>query len=222
MNLQTAKSVRVQDSLLAPLERPVLAWLVRRLPASTTPDHLTLLGFAAMLLAGVSYALTGFDVLFFHLVNFFLLLNWFGDSLDGTLARHTGKLRPRYGFYVDHMIDAFGTLFLVGGMAVSGVMGERAAMTLLTAYLLMSIHSYLCSQTLGVFRISFFGFSPTELRILLAVGNLVAIGKPVVRIAGEPYRLFDAGALVASAVMGCVLLASSIATARRLYRLERV
>lgn len=196
--------------------------MVRRLPHWTTPDHLTALGFAAMFLAGASYALAGVSVQFFHLANFFLLVNWFGDSLDGTLARHRGKLRPRYGFYVDHMIDAFGTLFLVGGLALSGFMGERAAMALLTAYLLMSIHSYLCAQTLGVFRISFFGFSPTELRILLAAGNLIAIGKPVVGIGGASYRLFDVGAFAAAAVMVCVLAVSAIGTARKLYRLERV
>ncbi|MGH9782908.1 MAG: CDP-alcohol phosphatidyltransferase family protein, partial [Terriglobia bacterium] len=108
-------AARCQESLLAGLEKKCLVWLARRMPAWVHPDHLTLLGFAAMFLGGASYALAAWWSPFLLLVNVWLAVNWFGDSLDGTLARVRNRQRPRYGFYVDHMVDSFGALFLIGG-----------------------------------------------------------------------------------------------------------
>jgi len=118
---------REQTSILAPLERMVLMALVRRLPAWVNSDHLSVLGLVAMFFGGVFYAASRQNSLMLHLVNICIFLNWFGDSLDGTLARYRDRLRPRYGFYVDHIIDTFGALFLVFGLAVSGYMSERVA-----------------------------------------------------------------------------------------------
>ena len=116
-----------------------------------------------------------------------LALNWLGDSLDGTLARVRQRQRPRYGFYVDHMVDSFGALALMGGLALSGYMHPWIAIGLLIAFLMLSIQSYLATHALGEFRISFWRFGPTELRILLAVGNLALFWKPVVHLFGGLY-----------------------------------
>jgi archaetidylinositol phosphate synthase len=124
------------------------------------------------------------------LVILFLALNWLGDSLDGTLARVRNRQRPRYGFYVDHIVDAFGTLFLLSGLALSGYMSKSIAAALLTAYLMLSIEVYLATYTIGTFHLSFWKFSPTELRILLAIGNIALLYCPIVQIAGSTYRLY--------------------------------
>ena len=117
-------AARAQLSFLAPLEKRVLIWIARRLPAWVNSDHLTALGFLALAAAGVAYALAPNDSGWLHVVNLCLLLNWFGDSTDGTLARVRNHLRPRYGFYVDHAVDAVGTLLLLGGMGLSGYMSK--------------------------------------------------------------------------------------------------
>ena len=145
---------REQTSILAPLERAALRAMARRMPRWVNSDHLSLLGLAAMFLAGVCYALSGQNPLMLHLVNLFIFLNWFGDSLDGTLARYRDRQRPRYGFYVDHIIDTFGALFFIFGLALSGFMSERVAAALLIVFLMLAINSYLAAYALGIFKIS--------------------------------------------------------------------
>lgn len=215
-------SSRVQTSLLSPIESVALKWLASRMPASVTPDHLTILGLMAMFFAGASYYLAQWNPIWLHAVNLWIVLNWFGDSLDGTLARFREKQRPRYGFYVDHIIDCLGTLFLVVGLALSGYMSLTIGLGLLIAYFLVSIDSYLAAHTIGVFRISFFKFSPTELRILLIIGNLFLLYKPQVTILGKSMLLFDAGSLVAIAAMAGVFTFSVLRNTILLYRMERV
>jgi phosphatidylglycerophosphate synthase len=149
-----------------------------------------------------------------------LALNWLGDSLDGTLARVRNRQRPRYGFYVDHVVDALGALFLLGGLALSGFMSERIALGLLIAYLLLSIEVYLATYTLGTFHISFWKFSPTELRILLAIGNLALVWHPDAHLAGTDWRLFDVGGAVGIAGMGVMLAVAVARHTRALYAAE--
>src|ERR1700676_2032048 len=162
---------RLQESFTAAGERQARAWLARRLPGRVNSDHLTLLGFMAMFLAGASYAFARTQRAGLILATFFLALNWFGDSLDGTLARLRNRLRPRYGFYVDHMIDTFGGFFLMGGLAMSGFVDWRIALGMFVAFLMLSVQVYLATYTLGVFRLSSPNFAPRETRILLAIGN---------------------------------------------------
>ena len=214
-------AVRQQQSLLAPLERHCLHWLARRMPARVNPDHLTLLGFAAMFLAGASYALSQWWPPFLLVANLWLAVNWFGDSLDGTLARVRNRQRPRYGFYVDHIVDAFGTLFLISGLAISGYMAGGVAFALLVAFFLLSINVYLATYTLGTFQLSFWKLSPTEARILLAVGNTVALVRPTVTVFGTQQRFFDVAGVVAVICMAFVLLVSVAQNTRKLYRAER-
>jgi phosphatidylglycerophosphate synthase len=151
-----------------------------------------------------------------------LTLNWLGDSLDGTLARVRQQQRPRYGFYVDHMVDSFGALALMGGLALSGYMHPGIAIGLLIAFLILSIQSYLATHCLGEFRLSFWRFGPTELRILLAVGNLALLWRPRVHFLGGNHRLFDVGGAIGLAGMAVMLVFFTGQNTLRLYREERI
>jgi archaetidylinositol phosphate synthase len=210
--------LRVQQSWSAPAEKRALLWLADRTPDCIGPDHLTALGFAAQIFAGACYALAARNRYALLGVIVCLTLNWLGDSLDGTLARVRQRQRPRYGFYVDHMVDTFGALALMGGLALSGYMNAWIAAALLVAFLMLSIQSYLATHALGEFRLSFWRFGPTELRILLAVGNLALFWKPMVHLFGARYRLFDLGGAIGLAGMGLMLIAFTIKNTLRLYR----
>lgn len=213
---------RKQMSLLAPIEKRCLIWLAERMPAWVNSDHLTLLGLLGMAGAGASYALGRWDRCWILAAIPCLAVNWFGDSLDGTLARVRQRLRPRYGFYVDHVVDAFGTLFLVGGLGASGWMSPSVAAGILIVYFLLSIESYLATHTIGTFHLSHWKMSPTELRILLAAGTLVAYYRPYVTVAGKTRLFFDVGGAVGIAGMVVMLIVTVIRHTVQLYREERV
>lgn len=214
--------LRLQESWVAAAEKRALLWLAVRTPHSIVPDHLTALGMAAQIGAGACYALASRNRWALLGVIACLALNWFGDSLDGTLARVRQRLRPRYGFYVDHMVDSFGAVALMGGLARSGYMHPWIAIGLLVAFLMLSIQSYLATHALGEFRISFWRFGPTELRILLAVGNVALLWKPVVHIFGGSYRLFDVGGAIGLAGMALMVVVFALQNTVRLYRDERI
>ena len=214
--------LRVQESWVATAEKRTLLWLAARTPNQISPDHLTMLGFAAQIGAGLCYALASRNRYALLGVIACLALNWLGDSLDGTLARVRQRLRPCYGFYVDHMVDSFGALALMGGLALSGYMHPRIAIGLLIAFLMLSIQSYLATHALGEFRLSFWRFGPTELRILLAVGNLALFWKPVVHLFGGRYRLFDVGGAIGLAGMGLMLVVFTLQNTIQLHREERI
>jgi archaetidylinositol phosphate synthase len=214
--------IRLQESFTARAERRALAWLAERLPAWVNSDHLTLVGFVAMFLAGASYALARANRVGLILATIFLAFNWFGDSLDGTLARLRNRQRPRYGFYVDHMMDTVGGLFLMGGLAVSGIIDWRIALGMYVAFLMLSVEVYLAAYTLGEFRLSFAKFGPTEIRILLALGNTALWFDPDARIFGSRYLIFDVGGIVAIAGIELMLIFSTIRNTAMLYRAERI
>ena len=211
---------RLQESFTAAAERKALAWLAARLPARVNSDHLTLLGFVAMFLAGASYAFARTHRAGLIFATLFLALNWFGDSLDGTLARLRNRQRPRYGFYVDHMIDTFGGFFLMAGLAISGFVDWRIALGMFVAFLMLSVQVYLATYTVGTFQLSFAKFGPTEIRILLALGNAALWFHPDARIVGLPYRIFDAAGILAIAGMSLMLVVSTIFNTVKLYRAE--
>jgi phosphatidylglycerophosphate synthase len=212
---------RTHTSAPASLERKILVWLAQRMPTRVNSDHLTALGFLALLGVGVSYWYASRSALGLGLAIGFLVLNWFGDSLDGTLARVRDQQRPRYGFYVDHVLDACGSVFLFAGLALSGYMSERIAVGLLVAYFLLSIEVYLATYTVGKFRLSFGVFGPTELRLLLIIGNVALLNKSIVNLAGRQYLLFDVGGLVGIVGMGAALVWSISKHTAYLYRTER-
>ena len=220
MHFKTA--TRDQQSILTPIEKRTLLWLAARLPQWVNSDHLTILGFAGMILTGVSYYLAQWDRRMLLVGILVLAINWFGDSLDGTLARYRNRLRPRYGFYVDHIVDAFGIFFLMAGFGLSGYMSLSVAMGFLIAYYLLNIEIYLATYTVGVFKLSYGIWGPTELRVLLAIGNIAMMFKPHVTIAGHRFLLADVGAAVAIPVILAVAIIGALRNTARLYEEERL
>ena len=214
------QATRVHGSYLAAAEKRALVWMAERMPGWVNSDHLTVLGFAAQIATGVCYALAVRDRRMLLAAIACLAVNWFGDSLDGTLARVRQRQRPRYGFYVDHVIDSIGATAVMVGLALSGYMHPVIAIGLLIAFLLLSIQSYLATYTLGEFHLSLWHFGPTELRVLLVAGNLAALRWAWV-IHGL-YRLFDIGGAIGLAVMLLMLVVVSLKNTVRLYREERV
>lgn len=176
MNEQNKKSQasgeRVNDILLGPLERPALEFLCKHMPSWVMPDHLTVLGVLAGFLIGVSYYLTSYDKNFLWLASFGLVIHWFGDSLDGNLARYRKIERPKYGYYVDHIVDAYVTTVICVGIGLSAYVGLAFAMFDLAAYLLMSVMTYITTNVTGVFKISYGKFGPTEIRVVIILANL--------------------------------------------------
>ena len=213
---------RIQESWVAGPEKWALVRLAVRTPEWIVPDHLTALGLAAQIGAGICYTLAGSNKYAPLGVIACLALNWLGDSLDGTLARVRNRQRPRYGFYVDHMTDSFGAVALMGGLAMSGYMSPEVAIGLLIGFLMLSLQSYLATHTLGEFRLSFWRFGPTELRILLAIGNGMLFWKPRVLFLGEQYRLFDIGGTIGLIGMTLILVFFTAQNTVRLYREARI
>ncbi|MGZ4867201.1 MAG: CDP-alcohol phosphatidyltransferase family protein [Candidatus Angelobacter sp.] len=221
-NTSFREAKRIQQSVLANLEKRSLIWLAARTPTWVNSDHLTLLGLLSMAAAGAAYWWSATNPLGLVLVAFCLALNWLGDSLDGTLARFRNHSRPRYGFYVDHVVDAFSAFFLLGGLALSGYMSPAIALGLLVAYLMLSVEVYLATYALGNFKISYYKMGPTELRILLSIGNLAVLWKSTVHLFGRAHRLFDVAGTIGISGMLLIMMISAIQNAVRLYREEPI
>jgi len=216
-----SEHVRQHRSLLAAAEKRLLVRMAARLPLWVHSDHLTGLAMAAMVAAGAGYALSRWDTRALWIVVIALAVNWFGDSLDGTLARVRKVERPRYGFYIDHVLDIVGITFLLGGLACSGFMTPVVALSLLVAYLLVSGEVFLATAVRGIFKMSIAGIGPTELRILLAIGTIALRTDPHVNFgAFGRMPLFDFGGLVAIAGLAVTLLLSVLRNALALAEVE--
>jgi len=219
---QGGHHVREHRSLLAASEKRALVWMAERMPARVNSDHLSALGLVSMVGVGLSFWLGGsVAAVGLPLVVVFLFLNWFGDSLDGTLARVRNRLRPRYGFYLDHVIDITGTTLMMVGLALGGFMTPIVALGALSAWLLVAAESFLATHSRGVFKMSFAWFGPTELRILIAVGAIRLMADTWVSPFGlGPYRLFDLGAVIAATGMLFAFVATAVRNTVALYREE--
>ena len=221
--LDGPREVRENGSILARAEKAALVWMARRLPHWVNSDHLTLLGFAAMLMAGVAYWAAHRNRWALILVVVALFFNWLGDSLDGTLARVRNRLRPRYGFYVDHVLDMVGTFCLLGGLALSGYMNPLLALGMLAAYLTAAAEEFLATHVRQVFHLSFLGFGPTELRIILSIGTIYLLYNQWVHLGSlGVFRLFDVGGTVAIAGLMLKLAVCAIRNTHALYLAERL
>ena len=196
--------------LTARAEKRALLWLAPRTPGWVTSDHLTLLGLLAMVACGVLYGLAGRHPGLLVLVNTGLVLNWLGDSLDGTLARYRGVERPRFGFYVDHLVDAFGVLFVLGGLALSALMSPLVAAGFLIAYYLLAIETYLATYAIGRFKISWGPVGGTELRILLAAVNVLVLVQPRLPVGGSSWLAFDVLGVGATAALGVLAVVAGV------------
>src|SRR5687767_1738426 len=211
---------RVHTSVLAAAEKRGLIWIANRLPGWVNSDHLTTLGAAAMAGAGVCYWIGPESGAAMLAAIVMLALNWFGDSLDGTLARVRRHERPRYGFYIDHVLDAVGILFLIAGLFAGGYVSLLPAAGFLLAYYLLTIEIALATHALGTFRISYWKFGPTELRILLAAGTLQLLRSPWSTLAGHRVLLFDLGVSIGAAAVLATFIWTAVSNTRKLYRLE--
>jgi phosphatidylglycerophosphate synthase len=215
---QTAR--RVNEALTAAVEKRVLVWMAERAPGWVTSDGLTLLGLGAQVGAGIGYGLSRYDRRALLLVMVCVALNWLGDSLDGTLARVRQQQRPRYGFYVDHMVDVFGSVALMCGLGCSGLLHWQTAMAMLVAFLILSSESYLATYTVGCFQLSQGIFGPTEIRILMIIGVAAALRSPWATVLGHKLLLFDLGGTIAAATMFAMAIGVTLRHTAELYRQE--
>jgi phosphatidylglycerophosphate synthase len=213
------RMVREHASVLAASEERLLLRIAGRLPHSINSDHLTFTGAVAMLGIGACYWLGGAAL---ALVVPLLALNWFGDSLDGTLARVRHRERPRYGYYVDHVLDAVGFAALVGGLILGHHMSPTPGLAFLAAYYLLLVEISLATHARGTFKLAFFRIGPTELRILLAIGTLQLMRTDLISVFGRQWLLFDVGGAVAIAGFLVAFVVGALRNGIALYQEERL
>ena len=202
-------TTREKTFLLAHPEARLLGWIAARMPRRVMPDHLTALGVLAAAGIAGAYALTNRDPVWLWAASGLLVVHWLGDSLDGTLARVRRTERPTYGYYLDHLVDAVATALIGIGLGLSPYLSLAAGMTLVIAYLVLSINTYLETQALGVFRLGYGRLGPTEARLgLIAVNTALVLG--------APHGLLNALVLAVAALMGLGLAVRAAQTLKRL------
>jgi phosphatidylglycerophosphate synthase len=202
------------------LERAALRWLVPRVPAWLTPDRLTGTAFASMLAGGLLYWMSARRPGLLHAVNACLFVNWLGDSLDGAVAKHRGRAQPRYGFYIDHMLDNVGVAALLGGLCASGLVAPALGAVVVVLYLLFQLHMHMSVYTRGVFQMSFAGVGGTEMRLLLVLGNLAVLVQPRWAVFGYDVRPYDAIAAPAALLLVGSLVVTIVRTAIELEHVD--
>jgi archaetidylinositol phosphate synthase len=217
-----AKHTRVNRILLGFLERPALRWLCERMPSWMTPDILTGIGLFGSLMVGAGYMLVKFNPIFIWLASLGMIINWFGDSLDGSLARYRHIERPKFGFFIDHTVDVIAEVAIFGGVALSGYVDPALALLALVGYLMMSVFVYVYTFVTGEFRISYGGVGPTEMRLILIISNALIffIGKPIVNLGFMSFGLYDGVLMVIIAMLFMAYLFMVITKAIELSRLE--
>ncbi|MGC9364937.1 MAG: CDP-alcohol phosphatidyltransferase family protein [Fidelibacterota bacterium] len=215
--------IRINESILGALERKVLLRLAKKMPDWVTPDLMTFSGFLATLIIFLSYWLSNFHPGYLWLANLGFILNWVGDSLDGTLARYRHIERPQYGFYVDHTTDALGQIIIITGLGISPYISFTVALLAVIAYLLLSIHVYIRTYVVGVFRISYLRIGPTEVRMILILFNtaMFFFGIPRIEILSHTVILYDVLALVVTGIMFLLFLVHSVKGAIQLQNADR-
>jgi archaetidylinositol phosphate synthase len=214
--------VRVNDILLGPLERPALQWFAARMPAWVNSDTLTGIGILGAIVTFISYGLSNNSLHFLWLADLGLVINWFGDSLDGTLARYRHKERPRYGFFVDHTVDALSEVLIVTGLGLSPFVRFEIAALALIGYLLMSVLVYVRTYVDGTFRISYGKFGPTEIRVILISINLMFFfaENPLVVLPVGTISIYDLVVAGIAVVLFLVFIVSSARQAQELAKLD--
>lgn len=211
--VKDAKHKRVNDILLGPLERPALKWLSEHAPAWATPDFMTGVGIVGSLIIFASYCLTNLHPGFLWLASFGFFLNWLGDSLDGTIARYRHIERPKYGFYVDHVVDIFSQVLIFMGLGLSPYLRFEFAATTLIGYLMLSALVYIRTYVRGVFKISYGKLGPTEARMIAITANAVVffVGKKdIINLFGAPLTFYDLVGIFCSLLLLIMFLSSAI------------
>ncbi len=203
---------RINDILLGPLERPALQWLAQRTPTWISPDGLTLIGLGASALVALSLYLSVFSRNWLLLAMVGIVLNWYGDSLDGTVARFRHIERPRYGFFMDHATDAVSSIFIIGGMGVSPYFNFTIAMIGLVAWLCVNIVVHLTMISTGVFKISMGRFGPTEFRVIgiLALAIVYFLGTMPLPVKYAPYTWYDVGMILIALILAGIFIQQTL------------
>jgi archaetidylinositol phosphate synthase len=211
-------TVRIQDNIMARSERRLLNRLCVALPSWVEPDHLTALGVVGAAITAAGYVLANLSTGFFWLASLGLVVNWFGDSLDGSLARHRKKERPKYGFFLDHSVDAISSLLITVGLGFSPYVGMDAALFSLIGYLVVGIYVLLAHQVSGEFRLSFLGCGPTEMRIIIIAFNatMYFLGPINFAIWGRVFSLHGLSVGGLGAILIVVFVVNVLKTAAKL------
>lgn len=219
---QNTEHTRVNKILLGPLERPALAWLAKKMPAWVTPDLLTMTGFAATIIIAASYILSHRNPAFLWLASFGIILNWFGDSLDGTLARYRKIERPNYGFFIDHTMDGLGEVIVMMGIGLSPYVDFRIALIALVGYMLMANLVYIITYVKGEFRISYIGLGPTEVRVILIITNAIIffMGNPTIQTRWGEYSIYNAVMIGLAVLLYSIYIVVTYLNAVALAKLE--
>lgn len=205
--MSTEKAARIQTSILNAAEKRVLVWLAHRQPRWVTSDILTYIGVAGAFLCGLGFALSSLSINFLWLSSLGLVINWYGDSLDGTLARVRGTQRPKYGFFIDHSIDAITITMMCVGAGLSPLLRLDVALCVLVAYLILSVYTYVCTICTNQMRLTYGKLGPTEFRLIVIILNTIFIFTPwsdyVYTFGKEVFTLFD---LIASGVVVIIMV----------------
>lgn len=214
------RSIRVQQNIMAEHERLVLGWLCSRIPRAMTPDLLTAVGVAGAVTVLAGYIGSRFDPAFLWLATAGLFINWFGDSLDGSLARFRHVERPRYGYFLDHSADAISDCLIVVGLGLSPYARLDVALFVLIGYLLLSIHVFLFNHVYRIFQISFVSLGPTELRIGLCLMNtlMYLYGPSTITMLHQTFSLYDIVFASIALILISLFVFNVLKAARRLRR----
>lgn len=214
---------RVLDSLLSKRERAVLLWLAARTPMGLMPDHMTLIGIVGSVMIFLGYTLTSFGSGFLWLATLGFVVNWYGDSMDGTLARYRKIERPKFGFYVDHVVDAFSQWMVFVGLGLSVYVRLDVACLALVGYLLLSIVAYILAFVTGEFRISYAKLGPTEVRIIAILINTMVFffGNPEFEVFNLAFTAFDGAILIIAALLMIIFTYTSLRSARDLVGIDQ-
>ena len=214
---------RIQGNILAARERALLIWLCGKAPAWVTPDRLTAVGFVGAAVAALGYAASGLTPKCLFLASLGFVINWFGDSLDGSLARHRKIERPRYGFFLDHSVDAINNLFFLFGLGLSPYVSMGSALFLLCGYYLLSIHVFLRAHVDGELPLAYGFIGPTELRLTAIAFNcaIYFIGPLHLTVAGDKVSAYSLFVAFVGAALIAVFVVDLYADARRLKRQDK-
>ena len=227
--MEHKQSKRIQTSVLNGIEKKALVAIANRLPLWVTSDMLTLIGTIGAVIIAVGYLLSSYDINFLWLASFGLLVNWYGDSLDGTIARVRNIQRPVYGFFIDHMMDCFNETIMFVGIGLSPLLDLRLSLLVLVFYLLLSVYVYISSQLKCEFKLTYAKMGPTEFRALVVIVNtLVMYVTPLREFSAEfsifgmvhEFTIFDIVAVLLIVLLAILLLVSFIHDAREYAKID--
>lgn len=221
MSEEPRKHVRINDIFLGPIERPALQYFCKIAPAWMTPDTMTIIGIIGSLIIATGYILASKNLGFLWLASAGYLINWYGDSMDGSLARYRKIERPKYGYYVDHIVDSVNEFIVIMALGISSLVHFEIAALTLIGYLLLSVHTFLRTYVDDVFKISFGKLGPTEVRAIIILINTIVffLGNPQFNVASNwTMSLYDLLLLIVIGLLYTIFFSTIISTGRELAR----